>query len=81
MGTKKLESWQLDKNLKKHRLTVMDTTAYERGYKDAMKRARRTVKQHMCLPCDYCYGAIASDVKKKNPCSVATIYLNLKKAN
>jgi len=78
MGTKRLESWQLDKNLKKHRLTVMDTIAYECGYNDAMKLARKTVKGHMCLPCDYCFGAIASDIRKKNPCDIATIYLALK---
>jgi hypothetical protein len=78
MGTKKLESWQLDKNLKKHRLTVMDTIAYEKGYKDALRKAKKLVKRHMCLPCDYCYGAITSNVRKKNPCDMAHVYLGIK---
>lgn len=65
-------------DLKNHRLTVMDTIAYERGYKDALRKAKKLVKKHMCLPCDYCYGAIMSGVRKKNPCNIAYIYLGLK---
>jgi len=65
-------------DLKKHRLTVMDTIAYDKGYKDALRKARKIVKGQMCLPCDYCYGAITSDVRKRNPCNMAHAYLGLK---
>jgi len=61
--------------LENHRLTVMDTIAYDKGYKDGLKKAKKLIKRHMCLPCDYCYGAIASSVKKRNPCDIATAYL------